>query len=89
MIDIEKLMEDSKIYLDDEEKDLIHSYIRDTLDTLVEIEDMVIKEDQMLYIEHLREDEPTESLPVEDVFKNTNNKKYSYFDVGKIGGHDE
>lgn len=82
-IDIKKIGKSSAISLSDEDEKILDNYISNTLKFITEQELLDGKSAEFVSINYneLREDEPKASLEVEEALKNTEDKKYSYFQI--------
>lgn len=90
-MNIEKLANDSMIYLSDDEK---KSYKKDLEDIISGLEGfknldhIVVREDKDQDLSPLRTDLVSDSLSLDQVFLNTDNKKYSYFMIKSSEGEE-
>lgn len=82
-IDIKKIGKSSAISLNDKDEKILDDYLSDTLKFISkqELLDGETAEFASTNYNELREDEPKTSLDVEEALENTEDKKYSYFQI--------
>lgn len=88
-IDVEKIYDESMLYIDDEIKEETIKMFKDVIEkvnTIFEIDtkDMDFFEITSDNISPLREDEPKDSLDRELALSNTKHREYGYFKIGKV-----
>ena len=83
MVDIKSISEEAKILVSDKDVEYIEEKLKKTVEQLSEFSNLdleYIKDRE--YVNTFRKDEVKPSLSTDEVFQNTEHKKYSYFEVG-------
>lgn len=88
-IDVEKIYDESMLYIDDADKEETIKMFKDVIKNVNTIFDIETKDVEYFEIttdniSPMRKDEPEKSLDREKALSNTKHREYGYFKIGKV-----